>query len=88
MENFIKQDVFFFVTTIAVIVFSGFIIVLMYYLIRISRKVDYITEKAKQEVNLLSGELGELRKSIRRTGVKVSHFSKFVSNVAKKYSKK
>ena len=77
MTDFMKMDVFFFVTTIAVVIWTVLVGVLIAYLIRISRKVDYITDKAKQQTDLLSEDLGELRKNMKGGGFKLASLAKF-----------
>jgi uncharacterized protein YoxC len=83
MENILKQDIFFFITTIAVVILTILAVILIIYLIRISRKVDYIAGKTKNEVDLMSGELLELRRNLRETGFKINHFTKFIKNLTK-----
>jgi hypothetical protein len=86
METFVKQDIFFFITSLAVVVLTILVAVLVIYLIRITRKVNYIADKAKTETDLLSQELTELRKNIR-TGMKFKHFTSFFSNLTRRSKK-
>jgi uncharacterized protein YoxC len=88
MNDFLKQDIFFFITTVSVAVLTILLGVLLVYLIRIGRKVDYITDKAKTETDLLTQELANLRQSIRDTGFKVRHVAQFIRAVTGKKSKK
>jgi hypothetical protein len=65
MQDFLKQDIFFFITS-AVAVFAGvLLIVLMVYLIRISRKINYIADKVKQQADLISDDIDSLRAHVR-----------------------
>lgn len=79
MTDFLKQDVFFFVTTVAVLLVAIFLSVLLIYIIRIAKNVDHITMKIRSETDIIAAELGELRKNIRAEGVKIRHFTKFFS---------
>jgi hypothetical protein len=81
MNDILKQDIFFFVATIAVVILTILLAVLVVYIIRISRKVNYIADKAKQETDLLSGELTELRRNIRSSGFKLKHFTGFFGKI-------
>lgn len=81
MSDLLKQDIFFFVTTLAVVVLTILLVILVVYFIKISRKVNYIANKAKQETDLLSNELGELRKNIRSNGFKLKHLFGFFGKI-------
>lgn len=84
MNDFLKQDIFFFITTVAVVVIMLLVGVLLIYAIRIVRTVNYILDKVKLETDIITSELGELRASIRKEGVKIKQFAKFFSAIKKK----
>lgn len=84
MDDYLKQDIFFFITTVSVIFLTLLLGVFLVYVIRIARTVDQILIKVREETDIISGELGELRKNIRKEGVKLKHFAKFVTNIKKK----
>jgi hypothetical protein len=84
MTDFLKQDIFFFVTTVAVLTVSILLGMLLIYLIRIARTLDEITKKVKAEADIIVDEVRELRTSIRREGVKIRHFTKFFTGVKAK----
>ena len=84
MDNFLKQDIFFFVATVAVVVFMLLAGVLLIYVIKIVRSVHYILDKVKLETDIITKELGELRASIRSEGIKIKQFAKFFGNFRKK----
>jgi len=84
MDPFYKQDVFFFVTTIAVVIFTILLAVLMAYIIRIARDVSYISKKARTEADLISNELSELRDNIKDKGLKFKHFASFFNHLRNK----
>jgi hypothetical protein len=83
MDQFIQQDIFFFVTTIAVLLVSLLLSILLMYFIKIAHTTNYILKKVKVETDIISGELGELRRNIRKEGVRIKHFTKFFSKVKK-----
>ncbi len=84
MTDFMKQDIFFFVTTVAVVILTILIGILVAYVIRIIRKIDYITDKAKQQTDLISEDLGELRQNIKEGGFKIKHLGNFLWNLGKR----
>jgi hypothetical protein len=67
MESLMKADIFFFVTTVAVVAVTICLVYAGYYLIRILRNVRE--------------DLGDLRTNIREEGMKVKHFTGFFSQV-------
>lgn len=79
-----KADIFFFVTTIAVIAVTICLIYAAYYLIRILRNVDAISEEVKNESQLVREDIQDLRTNIREEGMKVKHFTRFFSGVSGK----
>jgi hypothetical protein len=84
MNEFLKQDIFFFVTTIAVVILTLLLAILVIYLIKISRDVKYISQKAKHEANLISEDISELRQNIKDKGAKFKYFMSFFNNLKRK----
>lgn len=84
MSDFLKQDIFFFVATVSVFMVAILLGVFLVYVIRIARTVDHILARVREETDIITDELGELRRNIRKEGVKLKHFAKFVNNVKKK----
>ena len=66
MDDFIKQDAFFFITSIAVVLFTLFLIVGLYYLIKILRDIRYISGKAREGTDIISEDLTEIRENVKR----------------------
>jgi MFS-type transporter involved in bile tolerance (Atg22 family) len=83
MNDFMKQDIFFFVTTIAVVVVGLLLAILIVYLIKISKDVKYISRKAKTEADLISEDISQLRSNMK-TGMKLKHLFTFFNNLRKK----
>lgn len=88
MTEFVKMDVFFFVATIAVVVLALLLAILIIYIIKISRDVKYISQKAKSEADLISQDLSDLRENVRDNGAKLKYFASFFSNLGKKKADK
>ncbi len=86
MDTFMKADIFFFVTTIAVVAVTICLVYAGYYLIRILRNVDAISEEVKNESQLVREDIGDLRQNIREEGMKVKHFVNFFDRVSGKRS--
>jgi uncharacterized protein YoxC len=84
MNDFLKQDIFFFVTTIAVIILTVLLSILAVYFIRISRKINNIVGRAEEQTNLLSEDLNALRSNVREGGMKIKHFLEFFKSINKR----
>ena len=83
MTEFMKQDIFFFVTTIAVVVLTILLAILIIYIIKITRDVKYISTRAKTEADLISQDLSDLRDNVKK-GVKLKYLISFFNNLRNK----
>ncbi len=64
-----KSDIFFFITTVVVIVLGLLFLWLMVYLIAIFKSIREITGRAKTLFNATSDDVDELRKHIKEKGL-------------------
>jgi len=87
MDEFYKQDIFFFVTTIAVVLITLFLLVAAAYFIKILKDIRYISEKAKQESDFISQDLHQLRDNVKEQGFKVKHAFNFFNSFYKRHKK-
>lgn len=81
MDDILKADIFFFITTIATLVLSVFLAVVFFYTIRILRDVKHISSVAKKESDIITTELSELRENIKSKGTKVKYFLSFFEKI-------
>ena len=88
METIMKSEVFFFITSIAVVIVTILLGILAMYIIRILRNVDDISKKAKDEAGLIKEDIAELRDNIKTEGAKVKHFVNFFNNLKGRKNKK
>jgi predicted Holliday junction resolvase-like endonuclease len=72
MESVAKSDVFFFVTTVAVIVVTLVIVVALAYIIRIASDIKYISTRAKQETDEIVDDLKSARETLKEKGRTIS----------------
>lgn len=84
MTEFIKADVFFFVTTVAVVVLTVVAVVFMVYFIGIMRNVRDISELAKVQSKNISDDISELRANIKREGLRIKHLTDFMQKPHKR----
>lgn len=87
MAEFMKEDIFFFVTTIAVVTFTVTLVVLMVYLIGVMRNVRDISDIVKIESKNISQDISELRATIKREGMRWKHLTDFLRKPNKRTKK-
>lgn len=79
MNTLIHADIFFFITTIAVILVTILFILLLAYGVKIARTVSSIATTIKEESENVIEDIAELRGKVKEEGVKVSAFWRFVT---------
>ena len=84
MEDLIHADVFFFVTTIFIVVFTAFILVASVYVIGILKDLREISRKAKTEGEEILVDVKNLRENVKREGANLKQISRFFSSLFKK----
>ena len=82
MDDFLKMDVFFLVTTTVVILLAIFILVALYYLIRILKSVDHVAHNISEESDNVRDDVTILRAKIREEGMRFQHFLEFFAGFA------
>lgn len=79
MNSLIQADIFFFITSIAVIVITLAVLVLLVYGIKIARTISHISESVKKQSDEILTDIHQLRERVKSESMKVSTFWKFVS---------
>jgi len=77
MDTLIHADIFFFVTTIAVVIVTVLFTVVLIYLIRVLRQVEEIGKEIKAETVLVREDIKGLRTSVQKEGIKLQAFAEF-----------
>lgn len=87
MDVIAKSDVFFFITSIAVIVLSAVVAVALVYAIRILRNVSHVSKIVSEESDLIAKDVSRLREEAENNGVKVGRLMRMFKKYFKKYKK-
>jgi uncharacterized protein YoxC len=89
MDTLIHADIFFFITTISIVVVTiGFIIALIY-IIKILRTVSKVGDKVKEESDEIIDDIKALRGNIKQQGFSFMNVKNVIKMVfGKKRSKK
>jgi len=82
MGNFIQSDIFFFITAVAVILVTIFVLVALWYIIRIVKNVKDVSEIVKRETVFFSGDLTWTRNKIKK------FFQSLINLISRKTNKK
>lgn len=81
MENIIQADIFFFITSIAVIVFTICLAIVMFYVVRILKDMKHISKTMSQESDKLLNDIDSLRETVKAEGIKVMTIADFFLNL-------
>lgn len=65
MNTLIHADIFFFITSIAVVIFAIGTIIVFYYIVRLMKDVKYIAEKIRLESDHVTEDIAAIRERIR-----------------------
>lgn len=71
MNNLIKSDIFFFITSIAVVIIAILLTILIIYLIKVSKDIRYISKRAKTEADNIIDDVSQLRTNLKTEGGKI-----------------
>jgi len=88
MESFIKSDIFFFVTTICIVLVTILFVVILIYLIRVLKDIDFLSKKIKKEGEEIIDDAHSMRMDLKAHGKKASDFISKFSFFNKKTKKK
>ena len=87
MNEFMKMDIFFFISSIAAVILAILLVILLVYAIGFMRDLKYISSKAKIEAEHLSEDLNNFRQSIKQQGFKLKNLANFFINIYKRKKK-
>lgn len=83
MDTLIHADIFFFVTTIAVVVVAAVLTVALIYLAKVLSDIRKITQQVHEETVLFREDLHDLRGQVRHEGFKLQHLTDFLNRLKK-----
>lgn len=90
MQEFLKADIFFFVTTLAVVLVTILVLVILFLIVKILKNVKDISDTAKHEAENISEDIATARMKVKAEGVKLKHFTDifggFMARKAKRHT--
>jgi uncharacterized membrane protein YgaE (UPF0421/DUF939 family) len=88
MDTLVHADIFFFVSTVALIVIGIGVAIALFYLIRILKDISHVSGKVKEESDAIITDVRTLRGHIKTEGFKMKYLSGFMKSVFKRRSSK
>ncbi|MDP3880734.1 MAG: hypothetical protein Q8Q32_00940 [bacterium] len=83
MDSFLKADIFFFVSTVFTILLGVFLLVFLFYMLRIARNAKDISERIRESVKEISEDIEDKRKQIKYGGIGLSDIVAFFTKKPK-----
>lgn len=81
MNTLIHADVFFFVTTIVVVVVGIALTVALVYLAKVLSDIKTVTQQVKEETILFREDIAELRSDVKKEGFRAGRLFMFLRNI-------
>lgn len=88
MNEFLKMDIFFFVTTLAVVILTTLTIFAFYKLNTVLKDIAHVVKQVSAETDSVREDLADFRRDIRQGTGRVKAFLKFFSPKQKRLQKK
>lgn len=83
MDDFLKMDIFFVVTTVSVVVVTILLSLVLLRVFAILKNVQDISEIIEDEGRKLSADIAQVRENIKEEGLRFKHLLKFIGIGAK-----
>ncbi|MCR4333532.1 MAG: hypothetical protein NUV60_00705 [Patescibacteria group bacterium] len=87
MNDFLKMDIFFFITSAVVVLFAILGAVVLWRLARVLKNIEHISEQVAAESDTIRADLAEVRGDIRKGKGRLKSLFSFFGKTAKRASK-
>lgn len=77
-SSFIHADIFFYITSISVVVLTIMLIVVLFYIARIAKHIEHASRKISEESDRIIEDVSMIRESIEEHGSRAMSFFKFI----------
>jgi membrane protein implicated in regulation of membrane protease activity len=88
MDEFLKMDIFFFVTTVAVVVLAFFAAYVLWRLQRVLKNIEHVSEQVAIESDIVRQDIAEMRSDIRHGEGRLKSLFGFLAKTEKRTKKK
>jgi len=76
--SFIHADIFFYITSVAVVILTALLIILFYYLVKIARHMEHAARRLKEEGEHIMEDVSAVRESFEEQGGRIVSVLRFV----------
>jgi len=83
MDEFLKMDVFFMVTTASVLILTALVGFLVVRLMRVLATIERIVDSAEKEAERVREDIQDLRTKARKEGLQLRHILGFLGGIKK-----
>jgi len=84
MDAFLKMNVFFAVTTLAVVCVTVLVVIILIYVARLLSTLNTIATEVEEETQEIREDIGALRRKTKQEGLRLASLLSFFGNRAKK----
>ena len=77
-QSLIHADIFFYITSIAVIILTALLIILFYYLVKIARHLEHTSKRLREESDHIMDDVSIIRESIEEQGGRAMSALRFI----------
>lgn len=84
MDSLIKSDIFFFISSVAVVVITILLVIVLGYAIYLLNMAKSFSKKVKYHAGLLEGDIEDARSYIKEQGLTLKTLIKFATSTIKK----
>ena len=86
MNDFLKMDIFFMITTLVVIILGIAVTFILFRIWRILGNVEKISAMLSDEGSLVRKDIADFRSNVRREGFRMRFISNFFRDIGKRFS--
>ncbi len=87
-DEFLQMHVFFFLTSLAVVVLTVLLALILYRVLRILKNVEHISKQVSDEADAVKEDIRYMREMVRREGMKAAHVFQFITSLGGRRAKR
>jgi hypothetical protein len=84
MDEFLKMDIFFVVTTLVVVILGILVALILFRVYRIMTHIERISQQADEEAMLIRADIAQMRNDLKR-GMRWGAFSAFMRKLGGRF---
>lgn len=86
-SSFIHADIFFYITSISVVVLSVLLVALLYYFVRIAMNLEHTSKRIREEGDNIIDDVSIIRESLEQQGGRIMSMFKLFAGFKKNTKK-